>query len=492
MLGRYDRRMLSSAWLLALGVYFGQDAVEPPPNIVLVVVDDMGWSDLSCQGSTYYETPHIDRLAAEGVRFGQAYAACAVCSPSRAAILTGRTPARLGVTDWIHHSGPEAREAIVAGENIDGFDRPRGRRLLTPRNKVWLEESEWTLAEALGGAGYATCHVGKWHLGPVEGVERDPTAQGFDENFGGCEVGQPPVYFDPYRGKHRPAGLEGLEPREEGEYLTDREAAESVAFIERNADRPFFLYLAHYAVHSPIQAKPDLVKRFEAKQPTNHSFPDYAAMIASVDHAMGAVLATLEEHDILDRTVIVFTSDNGGATHFRATDNAPLRKGKGFAYEGGLRVPMLVRWADAVAPSVRGGVSDTPVSGIDLFPTLLAAARVAPPDGIAIDGVDLAPALRGEPLERDVLTWHFPHYWWGTNVQPYSVIRQGDWKLIFRYEDAACELYDLAADPGETRDLAAEEPERVEALRERLMLELSAHGARLPKPNPAYGAPKED
>ncbi|MEM7310337.1 MAG: sulfatase [Planctomycetota bacterium] len=467
------------AALLLTVPFVSPPAGERPPNVVLIVVDDMGWKDLGCYGSTYYRTPHVDRLAAEGVRFTQGYAACAVCSPSRAALLTGRYPQRIGVTDWIHHDGPEAREAMEADRNVEGFDRPRGRRLLTPRNHAWLEPSEVTLAELLRAEGYATCHVGKWHLGP-DG--HSPETQGFDENHGGNQLGHPPSYFDPYSNKRW--SLTGLPSRAEGEYLTDREVDEALGFIERNRERPFLLYLAHYAVHSPIQAKPDKIAGYEEGEPGEQSFPAYAAMVESVDDGVGRILAALDAHGLDDDTLVVFTSDNGGAVHFRATDNSPLRKGKGYAYEGGLRVPLIVRWP-AGAPNPRA--ADFPASGIDLLPTIAAAVGVELPADRPLDGVDLGPVLRGEnDPDRDVLVWHFPHYWWGTRIQPYSVLREGRWKLIYRYESGAAELYDLAADPGEADDLAASKPAEARRLLDRLHTLLAAQGARMPEPNPEY------
>ncbi len=469
------------ALLLALALAspsFASD--ERRPNVVLILVDDLGWTDAACQGSTYYETPNVDRLAAGGARFTQGYAASAVCSPTRAAVLTGRYPARVGITDWIHHAGPEAQKALAKNENLDGFDLPRGRRMLTPRNKAWLEDGEVTIAELLKPLGYATCHVGKWHLGPEGHLPED---QGFDFNRGGFQVGHPPSYFDPYAGGGFD-GIRGLPPRREGEYLTDREADEAVRFIDAHADEHFFLYMAHYAVHSPIRAKAETVAKYEEKEASNHDFPVYAAMVESVDDAVGRILAALEEHDLLENTLIVYTSDNGGAVHFRATDNAPLRKGKGYAYEGGSRVPFLVHWPARVPA---GEVHHEPVCSIDLFPTIAAAAGAELPADRTIDGANLLPLLEGKGTpDRDTLLWHFPHYWWGTRIQPYSAIREGDWKLIHRYETGAVELYDLAEDVGEERDLAGAQPERAQRLLAKLNERLAAMGARFPEPNPDF------
>ncbi|MED6335552.1 MAG: sulfatase-like hydrolase/transferase [Planctomycetota bacterium] len=460
------------------------------PNVVLVLVDDLGWSDLACSGSDLYLTPRIDRLAAEGVRFTRAYAACAVCSPTRAALLTGRYPARVGVTDWIHESGPEALESLAAGEHIGGFDRPRNRPLLTPRNRAWLELEEVTIAELLRPRGYATAHVGKWHLG---GAGHEPTDQGFDLNIGGGSPGHPPSYFDPY-GNERRSGIPHLMPRREGEYLTDREADEAVAFIDANHDRPFFLYLAHHAVHSPIQARADLREacavRLTDGVERRHDHPAYAAMVESVDQALGRVLDTLEAHGLAEETLVVFTSDNGGAVHFRATNNAPLRAGKGYPYEGGLRVPLIVRLpagepGGAPAGEHRGVQCDEAVMSIDLLPTLAEVCGVGLPTGRVIDGESLLPLLAGaDDLGREELVWHFPHYWWGTRIKPYSVLRQGPWKLIRHHADGRRELFDLAADPDESRDLASERSGLAERLDERLGVLLAEQGALMPAPNP--------
>ena len=452
---------------------------QPPRTIVLVLVDDLGWSDLGCCGSGYYETPHIDRLAAEGMRFTQAYASCAVCSPTRAAVQTGRAPARLGITDWIHHSSALARRAVANRRHAEGFEAPpQGKGLLTPVNRHWLDHDEISLAELLAPAGYRGGYVGKWHLGPVGWLPQD---QGYAFNAGGCRFGQPPSYFDPYTNRAFPGGIPGLPPRQEGEYLTAREADEAIGFLERAGDAPAFLFYAPYAVHSPIQAPFDVTERFQAKPPTHHDQPAYAAMIAELDDAVGRILAALERLGRLERSLIVFTSDNGGASHFPATDNAPLRKGKGFPYEGGLRVPLLVRWPGAAKP---GSECRVPVISTDLFPSLADAARAKVPRDRAYDGVSLLPLLQ-DPAARfpsRPLVWHFPHYWWGGRLTPYSVVRDGDWKLIHQYEDGRDELYDLVADPSEQRDLAGEQPERVEALRRTMLRELYRQGARFPAP----------
>jgi arylsulfatase A-like enzyme len=409
-----------------------------------------------------------------------------VCSPTRASILTGRYPARLGITDWIRPlAGKDWTEQQVRSrpEYVGG----RKRKLLTPSNPRWMEHNEVTIAELLRASGYATGFVGKWHLGP-EGWF--PESQGFDLNAGGCDLGHPPHYFDPYPAKHQPTSFPNLPPRKEGEYLTDREADEAVRFIRGNADRPFFLYLCHYAVHSPIQAKPDLVERYRRKPAPpddGQNHPPYAAMVHSVDDAMGRILEALADSGIAENTLIIFTSDNGGATHFRATDNRPLRSGKGRPYEGGIRVPLVVRWPARVEA---GTVCDEPVCTIDLLPTICAATGAVLPAEVSIDGVSLMPLLqRSGSVDRPALYWHFPHYWWGGRLAPYSAVRHGDWKLIRWYGGGAVELYNLAADLGETSDLAAEMPVKARELGSMLDAWLAETGAKLPRPNPDYQAP---
>lgn len=456
--------------------------VSPPEGILLVLVDDLGWSDLGCCGSAYYETPNLDRLAAEGVRFTQAYADSAVCSPTRAAVQTGRSSARLGITDWIHHDSATARRASAAGRHAEGLEPPPdGRRLHTPVNRHWLDHDEISLAELLAPAGYRSGYVGKWHLG---GPGWLPTDQGYAFNAGGWAFGQPPSFFDPYANRRFPDGIPTLPAREEGEYLAAREADEALAFLDQVGGGRFFLCFAPYEVHSPIQAPEATIARFRDKPPTNHRHPAYAAMIAELDAAVGRILGALEAAGRLDSTLVVFTSDNGGASHFPATDNAPLRRGKGFPYEGGLRVPLLVRWPGVAAA---GATCAVPVTSVDLFPTFAEAAGASLPADRALDGRSLLPLLRdpaAAPSER-ALVWHFPHYWWGGRVTPYSALRLGRWKLVHQAEDDRLELYDLATDPGETRDLAGAQPVRVAALRERLAAELHARAARFPARLPA-------
>jgi len=446
-------------------------------NFVIVLVDDLGWTDLACFGSKYYETPNLDRLAARGMRFTDAYAACAVCSPTRAAVMTGRYPARLGVTDWIRarfQGGPMPADR----KNPSGYVGGR-RKLLCPRNALWMESGEVTLAEALKPGGYTSCHIGKWHLGMDDWY---PDKQGFDFNFGGCDYGQPPSYFDPYTNKRLKQGIPTLKPRKQGEYLTDRESDEAVGFIRKHRDKPFFLYMAHYAVHTPIQAKKDLIARYRAKKATNQKNPTYAAMVHSVDQAVGKILAALDELKLTDRTVVIFTSDNGGL--LGPTHNAPLRAGKGHPYEGGIRVPLIVRWPGVVKA---GAVCRAPVTSVDYFPTVLAAAGIRPPADRAIDGEDLTPLLKQTgPLKREAIFWHFPHY--RGRIEPYSIIRAGDFKLLRHWDTGRRELFNLAADIGEKKDLSHAMPAKVKELDGKLTAWLKSSGAKVPKANPAHRA----
>ncbi len=448
------------------------------PNFVIILVDDLGWTDLGCMGSTYYETPNIDRLAAEGVLFTEGYAAAAICSPTRMALLTGRYPARSGITDWIRPWWVIGRLTPEDKNPTEYVGTPQNK-LLCPPNGYFLELEEITIAELLQRAGYATAHIGKWHLGQQPHY---PTKQGFDVNIGGCDLGQPPSYFDPYEAQRagQLINIPTLQPRKHGEYLTDREADEAVAFIRTHRDRPFYLQVWHYCVHTPIQAKEEVVERFRAKTPSHHNNPVYAAMIASVDDAVGRILETLQKLGLEEKTLIVFTSDNGGLLN--PTDNRPLRLGKGYPYEGGIRVPWIARWKGVIAPQRR---VSTPICSIDLLPTLAELAGVPLPSDRAIDGQSLVPLFLGTgDLPPRALFWHFPHY--RPPVTPYSIVRSGQWKLVHYYEEDRSELYNLAEDIGETRDLASSAPDKLAELRQLLNQFLQQTGARLPKPNPHY------
>ena len=458
--------LISASAALCLPVY--SEGEKTKPNIILIVVDDLGWKDLGCFGSKYYETPNIDELSAGGMRFTNAYAASAVCSPTRAAIMTGRYPARIGITDWIRSEFQGGE--IIDGRNPTGYDRMED--LMCPRNRMFLEHSEVTIAELLKPLGYATCHVGKWHLGQESWY---PETQGFDYNFGGCDYGQPPSFFDPYKNEQC-ENIPTLPPREEGEYLTDREADEAVAFITQHKDQPFFLNLSFYAVHIPIQAKADLIEKYENKtSTTKQRDASYAAMVQSVDEAVGKIVCALETFGLSEETLVIFTSDNGGL--LGPTDNSPLRLGKGDPYEGGIRVPQIISWPGVVKP---GSVCNEPVSSVDFLPTIAAAAHTAIPER-AIDGESLLPSLKESgKLQRYSLFWHFPHYRKGN--PPYSIIRSGNWKLLKRYAGKRFELYDLENDISETHDLSDSMPAKVEELDVRLLDWLLQTNAKVPKP----------
>ena len=425
-----------------------------PVNIVLFLVDDLGWMDLGCQGSSFYCTPNIDRLASEGVRFTDAYAACAVCSPTRAAILTGKYPARLMLTDWL----PSGRWNPAA-------------RLREGRFLRGLPVEEFTLAEALREAGYRTASIGKWHLGSEPFSL--PEHHGFDVNIGGNAHGAPGNYFFPYDGNWLipSTGLRVkwnvLSDGKEGEYLTDRLTDEAVQFLHDCGDHPFFLYFPHYGVHTPLQAKAEMVAAFQnVPQDQQQGEPVYAAMVQSIDESVGRIMATLRELNRDRNTLIIFTSDNGG--FYNATDNSPLRANKGAYYEGGIRVPLIIRWPAAAQP---GLVVSEPVISTDLYPTCLAAAELPARPHQHEDGVNLQPLLEaGGRIADRALFWHYPHYNTHPSSVPSSVIRRGDWKLIESFDPAGVELYHLGNDLSELSNLASEEPER----RQRLLQELNS------------------
>ena len=408
------------------------------PNIIIFLVDDLGWMDIGCHGSKFYKTPNIDRLAAEGVRFTDAYAACAVCSPTRASILTGKYPARLLLTNWLPAGRWDPNARLYEGRFL---------RSLPPE--------EITLAEALRNKGYSTAHIGKWHLGgPPFSL---PEHHGFDVNIAGNSHGAPGSYFYPYAGDWKipttgkRAKWNTLKDGKKGEYLTDRLTDEAIKFVKENKEKPFFLHLSHYAVHTPLQSKKELTEKYQ-KIPKlkRQGNPIYAAMVESVDQSLGRISDLLKEESIDDETLIIFTSDNGGFA--KATDNSPLRANKGAYYEGGIRVPLIVRWPSKIK---QGKLIDTPVISPDIYPTCLAAANSNLKDGQICDGINLLPVImENHKIDRSSIYWHFPHYNGHPSSFPTSVIRKGEWKLIEAFDPSKVELYYLNDDISEKQDLA--------------------------------------
>ena len=447
-----------------------QQGYGRPQNIVLFLIDDLGWMDLGCQGSTYYQTPNVDKLAAEGVRFTDAYAACAVCSPTRASILTGKYPARLLLTDWLPSGRWKPSSKLIEGRKIRG-----------------LPLEEYTLAETLRDAGYQTIHIGKWHLGSEPFCL--PQHHGFDINIAGNAHGAPGQYFFPYQGDWAipttplRATWNVLPDGKPGEYLTSRLTDEAITIIEKSDDKPFFLYFPHYGVHTPLEAPEELTKKYERiPQHQQQGKPVYAAMVESIDQSVGRVLDALKSAGKTNDTVVIFTSDNGG--FYKATSNAPLRANKGAYYEGGIRVPLIIKWPGLSQP---GRVIHEPVITNDLYPTCLAAAGLSMDPHQHMDGENLTPLLhKTETLSRDSLFWHFPHYNKHPSSHPSSVIRKGHWKLIESFDPATVELYNLAEDLGETCDLAEVEVKRRDSLLRELAAWRQTVGAERMAPNPDF------
>ncbi len=451
------------------------------PNVLFIVADDLGWRDLGVEGSAFYETPNIDRLARSGRRFARGYATCQVCSPSRASLMTGKYPVRSGITTYI---GDRAGEAWK-----------RNTRLVPPQYTRALPAAELTVAEAFRDAGYATSYAGKWHLG---GDGSTPEDHGFDLNRGGRHWGTPPGgFFSPYRNSKLPDGPPG-------EWLPLRLGRETAEFIRQDRTQPFFACLAFYSVHAPIQTPEPVWRKYRDKAaatiPTpDHRFqidrtlpvrqvqdhPVYAGMVEGMDRAVGIVLQTLDELGLTDETIVCFTSDNGGvsAGDGKATSNLPLRGGKGRQWEGGLRVPFHIAWPGKIAAGLE---SNVPVTGADFFPTLLELAGIDPEPAPSFDGTSLAPLLlQGTPPPDRPLFWHYPHYG-NQGGEPSSIIQAEGWKLIRYHEDNRVELYDLSSDPGESTDVARNHPERVADLQARLSGWLEATDARFGSPNPAF------
>ena len=410
------------------------------PNIVLILIDDLGWRDVGFMGSTFYQTPRLDKLASQGMVFTRAYANAPNCAPTRACLMSGQYTPRHGI--------------YTVGSSKRG--QSRFRKLIPVTNRTVLDAKVVTIAEALKPAGYVSASMGKWHLGDGQ---TGPVGQGFDVNVAGNRAGHPKSYFSPYRNKDLPDGPAG-------EYLTDRLTDEALKFIEAHRDRPFFLYLPHYAVHTPIQAKKDLIAKYKARKPDGgQKNPAYAAMIESTDQGVGRILAKLDELDLAANTVVVFFSDNGG--YGQVTSMAPLRGAKGMLYEGGIREPMVVRWPGRVKAGSR---CETAVIGIDFYPTFLEIAGAPKPAGQVLDGESLVPLMtEGKPLKRQAIFWHFPAYLqaygpgrWRTT--PAGAVQKGDFKLIEFFEDNRRELYHLKQDIGEKNDLAAKMPEKTKEL----------------------------
>ncbi|HUS91437.1 MAG TPA: sulfatase [Phycisphaerae bacterium] len=423
----------------------GAASAPKRPNIVFILIDDLGWADLGCYGSTYHRSPIVDRLAAQGMRFTDAYAACPVCSPTRVSILTGKYPARVGVTDFIPgHYRPFAKLTVP-----------------TIHNQLPLEET--TIPEALKRAGYVSACFGKWHLGG--GQQFGPKAQGFDVADGG-------------NNRQRDKMVENL---------TDL----AVGFIEENRDKPFFLYLSHNSVHIALEAPPELVdaakKRLKPGQEhPRQANPTYAAMIEHLDKHVGRVLDKLDELKLAERTMVVFYSDNGGLIRIYTgqgeivTSNLPARSEKGTLYEGGIRVPLIVRWPGVVRP---GSVSHEVVTSTDFFPTFVELAGLRPQPGEGTDGVSLMPVLKGGRLDRDAIYWHYPHY---HHCAPCAAVRAGNYKLIEYFEDGKLELYDLSKDLGEKHDLSADLPAKAAELQTQLAAWRNQVGALMPTSNPNH------
>jgi arylsulfatase A-like enzyme len=475
--------------------------VQAKPNIVFFLVDDLGWRDVGCYGSSFYETPHIDQLGAEGVRFTQAYAACHVCSPTRASILTGKYPARLNLTDWLPGRGDFPFQALKNAEI-----------------NQHLPFAEITLAEALKAKGYSTAIFGKWHLGENPS---GPLSHGFDVQVPKWNKGWPKS------GYHAPFRMEDLKDSK-GDYLTDRLTDEALSYIEQNKDRPFFLYLSHFSVHDPIQGRQDLVRKYRKKlakmkrskgpafvlegnpdeenpfsreqltdlieQPSHQGHKvlpqrtvkikqqqdniEFAAMVEATDESLGRVLNKLKTMGLTDNTIVIFFSDNGGmsAANFGnpkrqvaeskldgaySTSNLPLRGAKGWLYEGGIRVPMIVKWH---SHGNKGAVCEEPVISTDFYPTILEMAGLPAMPDQHVDGVSFVPALKGEPFDRKAIYWHFPHYSNHGMQSPGGAIRLGDYKLLEYFENNTVQLFNLKVDPGEQNDLAQSQPKKADEL----------------------------
>jgi len=456
-----------------------QEMKDNKLNFIFIMADDLGWTDLSCYGSDLHETPNIDRLAKESMKFTNAYSAAPLSSPTRAALMTGKHPARLNMTTWYENSG---------------VHQPNDRQILiSPTTIADLPLNEYSIAKAFKQEGYFTAHVGKWHLGDAVHF---PEAHGFDINIGSTIWGAPLSYWYPFKGQRTAneyrfiAGLEDLLGRSENSYLTDRLTDEALKIIKAKRNEPFFLNMCYYSPHTPLEGKPKYVEHFKSKIKPDmfHRNPIYAAMIASLDENVGRILAEVEKAGISDRTVIVFYSDNGGALAANKENNHPLKSGKGTLYEGGIRVPLIIKWPGTTKP---GSISNVPVTTMDFYPTLLEIANIKGNEdhNSNIDGISIAPVLQDptKVLDRGALFWHFPHYYFRpAGTAPQSAVRQGNWKLIHFYEDDRLELYNLDEDISEKNDLIKDYPEIANDLYTILQTWRKEINAHFPTFNPGY------
>ncbi len=471
--------------LVSTGVCFGQDHSTSKPNVLFILVDDMGACDLACTGSDFYETPNIDKLALDGVLFTNGYAACPVSSPSRGAIMTGKYPARTDLTDYI------------PGNQAYG---PHKDQLLESQPFcTHIQESEKSLGQAFKDNGYKTFFAGKWHLG--EESKYYPTNFGFEINKGGNSSGHPAGgrYFSPYKNPQLADGVDG-------EYLTDRLTDETITFIKNNRDNQFFAYLSFYTVHSPLIAKEEKIAKYKEKLRVNPDMQDpqylkigaeyhkqsqnhvnYAAMIESLDDNVGRLMSSLDELGLKDNTIIVFTSDNGGVSvqskAVMPTSNLPYRAGKGWLYEGGIKVPAIISWASNIPANRECSV---PLVGTDYYPTLLDLCGLKLQEQQHLDGISLKSAIYGGHISRDAIYWHYPHYSGGLGGRPASAIRSGRYKLIEFFEDGHVELYDLSNDPSEQYNLAGAETELASKLLKQLRKWRKNIDAKVPIPNRYY------
>lgn len=463
------------------------------PNIVFILIDDMGWMDLTCQGSEFYETPNIDSLARDGMVFSDAYAACPVCSPTRASIMSGKYPARIGLTHYIGHQPEHSQPGAEKG------------KVLSAPYVPYLSTDEKSMAKAFQENGYATWHLGKWHLGKEDYW---PDKHGFDVNIGGCHAGHPPApnnYFSPW-------SIPTIQPKEGDEYLTDRLGDEAAKLIMENDGTPFFMNMWFYQVHTPLMAKEEKVEKYKKKaeelgldkidpivegdyfpRPVGcknrikrriiQSHPVYAAMIEHLDENVGKILDALDKKGLTENTIVIFTSDNGGLSTSEGspTCNFPLSEGKGWMYEGGTREPMLLRWPAKVKP---GAVTDAVITSPDFYPTLLEACGLPLEEEQHVDGKSFMPVINGEDFERGSIFWHYPHYG-NQGGDPGCSIRKGDWKLIEFFEEKI-ELYNLVHDISENHNVADEHPEKVKELLDELHAWQDEVHAINPKPNPDW------